>query len=194
LLYAQLAQYDEAEADFKTAERLDSQQSVSSYAMDLAEMQKNNSENAISQVRSQLKVHPDSALLHFLLAKLLTGESAESSGKVSDEALQSALLAVKLKPEMTEARDLLGTIYSSEGQYDLAIEQCRMALQSNPGDQTAIYHLIVALRHSNQPDQRAEIPVLVKRLAELQKAVRQEETDRKRFRLEEQPASPPLVH
>jgi hypothetical protein len=93
---------------------------------------------------------------------------------------------------MTEARDLLATIYAGGGQYDLAIEQCQLALKSDPGDQTAIYHLIVAYRHSGQADQRAKIPVLVKQLADLQKTARQKETERKGFRLvEEQPAPRP---
>jgi tetratricopeptide (TPR) repeat protein len=194
LLYAQMAQYDKAEADFKTAERLDAKQSISAYALDLAELEKNNSEGALAQIRAQLKLHPESALLHYLLAKQLSSQmsnsSAEAASKVSDEAQQAALQAVKLKPDMTEARDLLATMYTDSAQYGLAIEQCRLALQTNPGDQTAIYHLIVALRHAGSEEQRAEIPALVKRLAELQKVSRQQETDRKRFKLEVQSAPP----
>jgi hypothetical protein len=61
-------------------------------------------------------------------------------------------------------------------------------LQYSPTDQSAIYHLIVALRHSEQPGQRDEIQALVKRLSQLQEASRQQLTDRKRFQLvEEQP-------
>jgi tetratricopeptide (TPR) repeat protein len=191
LLYAQLAQYDQAEADFKTAENLDAAQSVSSYAIDLAELQKNNTDNALSQIRSQLKLHPDSALLHYLLAKLLSSQGTGNDSTVSEEALQSALLAVNLKPDMVEARDLLASIYTSSGQYNLAIDQCRLALQSNSSDQTAIYHLIVALRHSGPGERRGEIQSLVKRLSELQTASRQQETDRKRFKIVEQEPVPP---
>jgi tetratricopeptide (TPR) repeat protein len=192
LLYAQIAQYDQAEADFKTAEHLDSMQSISSYAIDLAELQQNNAGSALSNIRAQLKNHPDSALLHYLLAKLLSTQGADANSKVSAEALHEALLAAKLKPDMTETRDLLATIYASTEQYNLAIEECRLALQSNPGDQTAIYHLIVAYRHSGNADQRAQIPVLVKQLADLQKTARQKETERKGFKLvEEQPGARP---
>lgn len=194
LLYAQLAQYDKAEADFKTAERLDAKQSISAYALDLAELQQNNSASALEQIRAQLKLHPESALLHYLLAKQLSSQIAEAGSggdtKVSDEALQAALQAVKLKPDMTEARDLLASMYTDSAQYGPAIEQCRLALAANAGDQTAIYHLIVALRHAGSDEQRAEIPGLVKRLAELQKVSRQQETDRKRFKLEVGTAPP----
>ncbi len=190
LLFAQMAQYDRAEADFTTAEHMDSKLSITSYAIDLAELQKNNSANSLPQIRAQLKRHPDSALLHFLLAKLLSSSGSDADSKVPEEAIRSALLAVKLKPDLTEARDLLASMYSRSGQYDLAIEQCRLALQTNPSDETAIYHLIVALRHSGQTEQRNEIPALVKRISELQAASRKLETDRKRFTFVEQQTAP----
>jgi tetratricopeptide (TPR) repeat protein len=190
LLYAQLADYDEAEAAFRTAGRLDSRQSVSSYALDITEIQKNHSEETIANLRSQLKAHPNSALLHYLFAKLVVSAGNDSDTKLSAEALQSALLAVKLKPDMTEARDLLAIIYTDSNQFALAMEQCRLALKSNPDDQTAIYHLILALRHSKQPEDRAEAAALVKRLGELQKIGRQNETNRKRFKLVEQEPAP----
>ena len=190
LLYAQLAQYDEAEADFSTAERLDSAQSLSSYAIDLTELQRNHPDKALLEVRSQLKAHPDDAFLHFLLAKLLTNQESDTDKEISGEAIRSALRAVKLKPDLVEARDLLASMYTRSGQYNLAIEQCRLALRYSPSDQTAIYHLIVALRHSGQSGRREEIPTLVKRLSDLQQASRQDESGRKRFKLvEQQPVS-----
>jgi tetratricopeptide (TPR) repeat protein len=194
LLYAQLASYDNAEADFKTAERLDSSQSLSSYASDIAKLQKNlaektSPETALLELRSQIKAHPENPLLLGLLAKLLTSEGTDADGKASDEAVQAALQAVKLKPDFVEARDILASIYNRTGQYSLAIEQCRLALKYSPSDRVAIYHLIVALRHSGEAGQRDEIQALVKRLSDLQQASRQDETDRKRFKLvEEQPA------
>ena len=54
ILYAQLAQYDKAEADFKRVEQLDSAQSISSYAGDLTEVMKNNPDQALAKVRTQL--------------------------------------------------------------------------------------------------------------------------------------------
>jgi tetratricopeptide (TPR) repeat protein len=195
LLYAQLASYDKAEADFKTAERLDAKQGLSSYASDLAKLQRNladktSSEDSLAEVRAQLKLHPDNPLLHCLLAKLLTSEGSDMDSKVSDEAIQSALTAVKLKPDFVEARDILASIYTRTGQYNLAIEQCRLALKDSPTDRIAIYHLIVALRHSSEAGQREEIEALVKRLSDLQQTSRQLETDRKRFKLVEQRPAP----
>lgn len=184
LLYAQLAQYDNAEADFRKADQLDSAQSLTSYAIDLAEIARNNPDKALSDVRAQLKAHPDSPSLHYLLAKLLWRE-----GGTSDEAMKSAFAALKLKPDMVEARDLLADIYIRSEKYDSAIEQCRLALKDAPSDQSAMYHLIIALRHSGPEGQR-EIPVLVKQLSDLKQTARQLETEKKRFQLVEKKSPP----
>jgi tetratricopeptide (TPR) repeat protein len=193
LLYVQLSEFDKAENDFNTAERLDSKQGLSGYAKTLEELQKNlsgmnPSDNVLTEIRSQLKSHPDNPLLYCLLAKVLTSEGSESDSNVPDEAIRSALMAVKLKPDLVDARDILANIYTRTGQYDLAIEQSRLALQYSPSDRIAIYHLILALRHSGHKEQRDEIQALVKRLADLQQSARELETEKKRYKLvEEQP-------
>jgi tetratricopeptide (TPR) repeat protein len=197
LLYGQLAEFDKAEADFNTAERLDGKQSISLYAKDIVEFQRDMSDKthpdkalSISEIRAQLRAHPDSALLHFLFAKLLVNEDSDTGIKVTDEAMSSALLAVKLQPDMVQARDLLASMYMSSGQYSLAIGQCRRALEYAPTDRSALYHLIIALRHSGQSGQRDEIQALVKRLSDLQQVSLQQETARKRFKLLEQQPDP----
>ena len=90
LLHAKEAEYDKAEADFARAGQLDATQSMSSYAADLAEMQKNNPREALSWVQQQLRAHPDSALLHFLLAKL--------KSRTQDAHLAENLLSSKVRP------------------------------------------------------------------------------------------------
>lgn len=197
LLYGQLAEFDKAEADFNTAERLDGKQSISLYAKDIVEFQRDMSDKthpdkalSISEIRAQLRAHPDSALLHFLFAKLLVNEDSDTGIKVTDEAMNSALLAVKIQPDLVQARDLLASMYMSYGKYGLAIEQCRLALQYAPSDRTALYHLIIALRRSGQSGERDEIEKLVKRLSDLQQSGLQQETARKRFKFVEQPSAP----
>jgi tetratricopeptide (TPR) repeat protein len=189
LLYAQLAQFDLAEDDFKKAEQLDSAQSLSSYALDLAELERNNPDKALLEVRSQLKAFPDSPLLHYLLAKLLWDQRSGVESHTSDEAMKSAFQALKIKPDMVEARDLLANMYIRSEQYKLAIEQCRLALHDDPSDQSAMYHLIIALRYSGPEGQR-EMKTLVKQLSELKQTSRQLETERKQFQLIEQEPPP----
>ncbi len=188
LLYAQLAQYDKAEADFNKVEQLDAGQSLSAYAADLTEVQKNNPAQALSHVRLQLKDHPDSPLLNYLLAELLMNQAPAAGSEPFKEAMKATLLAVKLKPDLFGARDLLASMYMRSNQYALAIEQSRIALQLAPSDETAMYHLIISLRHSGHSD---ELQPLVKRLSELHQQSLKQETDRKRFRLVEGTPPPP---
>jgi len=188
LLHAQLAEYDAAESDFKKAEQLDSTQSLSSYALDLSEMQKNNPERALAQVQSQLKAHPDSPLLNFLLAKLMMNQTSAADSAAFRQAMDSAKRAVKLKPDLVDAHDLLASMYMSSGQYDLAIEQSRIALKYAPADEAATFHLVISLRHVGQKE---ELPALVRRLSQLHQDSLKKETDRKRYRLELVQAPPP---
>ena len=190
LLYVELADFDRAEADFTRVEQLDSDKGLGSYAIDLTEVQRNNPDQALAKVRSQLKLAPNDPLLNFFLAQSLMNKSPDPGSADFNEALRSALKAVKLKPDYVPARDLLASIYVHSGQYNLAIEQCRIALQQAPSDETATYHLLMALKHRGGSD---ELPVLAKRLAQLHRESLQRENERKRFRLVEaqDPASNP---
>lgn len=180
VLHAQLAQWDNAEADFKIAGQLDSTQSIGAYAGDLTILQKNDPDKALVRVRAQLKVHPESPLLHILLAQLIMNQTPESQSAAFKEAMQEAMIAVKSKPDLVEAHNLLASMYMSLNQYDRAIKECRTALQYDPANESAMYHLIISLRHSGHND---ELPQLVKRLSELHQESLRRETDRKRFRL-----------
>jgi hypothetical protein len=65
--------------------------------------------------------------------------------------------------------------------------QSRRALQENPSDQEALYHLIQALRKNKDP--KGELPALVKRLAEVRQQSRSTEAAQNRYKLYE-PAAP----
>jgi tetratricopeptide (TPR) repeat protein len=180
VLYAQMAQWENAEADFKRAEELDSTQSIGAYAGDLSILQKNDPDKALLRVRAQLKVHLESPLLHLLLAQLIMNQTPQPESPAFKEAMQETLLAAKSKPNLVEAHNQLATMYMSLGQYHRAIKECKTALQYDPANETAMYHLIISLRHSGQND---ELPPLVKRLAELHKESLRHESERKSFRL-----------
>lgn len=190
MLYAQLGEYDPAEADFSKAEELDSKQGLSFYAADLSQMQRNRPDEALAQVRSQLKADPESPLLNLLLAKLIMNQTPDPGSASFNEAMRAVLLAIDRKPDLVDARDLLASMYMSSGDYDHAIEQCRLVLQSAPADESATYHLMISLRHKGEKN---ELPALVKRLAELHQESLKAETDRKRYRLVEE-SPPPTDH
>jgi two-component SAPR family response regulator len=82
---------------------------------------------------------------------------------------------------------VLAKLYLQAGNYSAAAEQCRKALDQDPQDQTALYHLIQALRKTG--DQR-EIPDLLKRLALLRKQTAHEESQRYQYKLVEGDTQP----
>lgn len=180
LLYVELAQFDKAEADFLQVEKLSSFQALGSYALDLVEVQKNNPEQALAAVRSQLKAHPDDPLLNYFLAQLLMNHSPDAQSELFAEATRAALKAEKFKPDYVPAHDLLASIYLHAERYPDAIEECRTALRYDPSDETATFHLLMALKHSGQTE---ELPALSKRLAQLHRESLQRENQRKSFRL-----------
>jgi tetratricopeptide (TPR) repeat protein len=181
LLHAQLAEYDAAETDFRTAEKLGTAQSLAAYAIDLSEMERNNPDKALLQVQSQLKFQPENPLLNYLLAKLLMNRSPTTESATLKRARNAVELAIKLKPDLVDAHNLLADMDMTEGHYEAAIEQSRIALRYAPDDETATYHLVIAYRHTGHKE---ELPELVKHLSQLHQDSLKKETDRKRFRLE----------
>ena len=98
------------------------------------------------------------------------------------EAMRSAQQAVKLRPALGPARGVLAKLYLQNGQFPEAAEQCRKALEIDPKDQTAVYHLIQALRKT---DRKREIPELLKQLASLRQQATNEEREQYRYKLVE---------
>jgi lipoprotein NlpI len=100
-------------------------------------------------------------------AEILVQQGVNPGSPQFHLALDSARQAVRRRPEMTLARNLLGTLCLSEGDFQAAAEESRQVLKINPGDETALYHLILALRRAGY---EAELPGLLKRLAQLHEA------------------------
>jgi tetratricopeptide (TPR) repeat protein len=183
VLYVQLAQYDKAEADFEAADALNPGQSVGSAAEGLAAVQQNDPERALSTVRAKLARKPNDAFLLYLQAQILTERGPDPDSAEFHEALKSAEKAISLRPSLVAARDILAKLYLQAGENAAAVEQSRKALNSDPKDQTALYHLIQALRKSGQTQ---GIPDLLKRLAALRIEGTKEESERNRYKLVEE--------
>ena len=183
ILYVQLAQYDKAEADFERADVLDPKQSIVSDAEGLAAVQENDPDRALAIVQQKLIKKPNDAFLLYSRAEILSQRGPDPGSREFHEAMGSAKKAVSLRPSLGEARDVLAKLYLQSGQTDAAIEQCRKALDIDPKDQTALYHLIQALRKSGRQD---DLPDLLKRLAELRLDGTRDENQRNRYKLVEE--------
>lgn len=182
ILYIQMADFDKGEADLETAERLDPKQTFSSDAQGLGELQEHNPDEALAAVRVRLKSHPGDAFLHYLLAQILIQRGAAVGSADFTEAIRAAERAEQLNPDLGPARDLLGDLFLKSGQIPKSIAQSRAALEADPSDQAALYHLVQALRNTSQKN---EIPALLKRLAALREETRKKEEAKNRYKLME---------
>lgn len=190
VLYVQLADFQSAEADFEKAEQLDPHQSVSSAALGLQaqEMYGNDPDQALATVRAQLSKRPDSALLWNTQASILADKGPSPDSAEFQLAVQSARKAVTLQPSLSSAHNILARLYLQAEQPGPAIEECREALRHSPNDQSALYHLIVALRKTGQ---MAEIPGLLQRLAQARRDATNAEAENYRYKLVIEPEVQP---
>jgi len=186
VLYVQLGQYDQADADFATAERLDPRQGLGSLARGLSQIQQNDFDNALVTVRKQLKTQTKNEFLYYLLAEILTSQGAQVGSPEFQEAIAAASRAVELKPDFALARDVLSKLYLESGQVDRAIEQCRLALRDDPLDATALYRLMRALQKSDKPGDADQIPALLSRFNQVRQQLSRKEDEEARYKLVEQ--------
>jgi tetratricopeptide (TPR) repeat protein len=180
VLYVQLAKYDEAQADFEKAYELDPNQSLSAAALGLAAAQQNDLDRALAKVQKSLVSKPNDAFMLYLQADILASKSAEPGTPDFQLALRSAQKAVTLQPSLGVARGVLAKLDLEAGHYHEAVEQCRKALETDPNDQTVVYHLIQALRKTGD---NKDIPDLLKRFAQLREQALKKDRDRYRYKL-----------
>jgi tetratricopeptide (TPR) repeat protein len=182
VLYVQLGKYTEAEDDFEKAEQLDPNRQIASVAKGLEQAEENDPARALSTVRSRLAKKPNDPYLLYMQADVLaqTGPAPGSANFIA--AVHSAKRAIALKPDFAGPHDVLAKLYLQAGENQAAIEQCREVLKVDPKDQTALYHLIQALRKTGNTK---EVEDLVKRLAELRAESTKKEMEHNRYKLVE---------
>jgi tetratricopeptide (TPR) repeat protein len=182
VLYVQLADYEKAQSDFEKAEQLDPAQGMSAAAQGMLseEQNQNNPDQALATVRSKLAKKPDDAFLLYLQAAILSKKSTEPGSLEFHQGVDSAKRAVDLQPSLTAAHNVLAKYYLDAGQNQLAANECRIVLEQSPSDQSALYHLVIALRKTGD---QAKIPDLLKRLATARLAATRDESERNRYKL-----------
>lgn len=180
VLYVQMARFDDAQADFEKADTLDPRHSFGAAALGLQAVQQHDPDQALNTVRQKLNKKPNDPFLLYLQADILSQKGPESNSPEFQTAVRSAAKAVLLQPTLVSAHDLLAKLYLQAGENEKAVQQCRKALDNDPKDQTAVYHLIQALRKTGQKE---ELPALLKRLAQLRQQATEEERERNRYKL-----------
>ena len=185
ILYVQMDDQENSRRDFQRAEQLDPELEYGHGMQGLADLQMNHLSQAEADVRSQLSKAPKNAFLWYLLSEILTRKGASSGTPQFQEAVTSAERAVQLRPDFPLARNILGRLYLDEGRTDDAIKQSRLAFEEDStgqSAQTALYHLIAALRKNGNRD---EIPSLARKLTDLREQLRAKEMAERRYALVE---------
>lgn len=180
VLYVQLGQYDKAETDFEKAYELDPSQSLSAAAQTLAAAQQNDFDRALTKVQQSLARDPNDPIMLYLQADILAARNADPGTPEFQLAVRSARKAIALRPSLGSARGVLAKLYLKSGRYAEAVEQCRKALDSDPNDQTVVYHLIQGLRKTGKTE---EIPGLLKKLADLREQALKKDKERYKYKL-----------
>ncbi len=182
VLYVQLAEFDRAEADFEKAEQLDPRQGLSAAAQGMVAEERNQNDpgQALATVRAKLAKKPGDAFLWYLQAAILSQKAPDPGSTEFNQGLTSAQKAVSLDPSLTAAHNVLAKFYLDSGQNALAVKECRLVLEQSPADQTALYHLVIALRKTGE---QAEIPELLKRLAKARQDATRQEAERNRYKV-----------
>lgn len=183
VLYVQLADYDHAETDFEKADKLNPHLGASGVARGMLEEQKDDLDKALALVRAKLKQQPNDPQLLYVLADTIVQKNPDANSPEFDEAVAAVRKAVRLQPNLVNARDTLAKLYLQEGKIEPAIEESRASLHYDAADQVALYHLIVGLRKTGNT---SALPELSKRLAELRLKATREEQEHNRYKLVEQ--------
>ena len=151
------------------------------------EHNQNDPDQALATVRAKLPKKPDDAFLLYLQAAILSQKSAEPGSPEFQAGSKSAKRAVSSTAFAYCGAQCLAKYYLDSGQTAEAAKECRLVLEQSPSDQTALYHLVMALRKT---DDQSEIPDLLKRLAEARRTATREEGERNRYKLVVTPSAP----
>jgi tetratricopeptide (TPR) repeat protein len=192
VLYVQMGQFNEADADFQKANTVEPAQNIGTVARGISLVQENELGRSLETVRERLKQAPNDPILNYLLAEVLIRRGVRPGTPEFEEAEQAARRAVHNKPDFALAYDVLSVLYLRAGQTSQAVDVARLALKADPEDSAAVYHLIVCLR--KEGDKR-ELAQLVKKLAEISTKERERTTAVNRYKLVEEAArSAPSTH
>jgi tetratricopeptide (TPR) repeat protein len=182
MLYVQLSDYEKAQSDFDRAYKLDPKASLTAAAQGLTAVQQNDFSSALAGIQDKLRARPNDPILLYMQADVLTEQDPQPGTTEFNTAMSSAKKAVSLNPSLGPAHTVLAKLYMAADKYPEAASECRKALENDPSDQTALYHLVRALRKT---DQKGQIPELLNQLAALRQQAAHRKREENRFKLVE---------
>jgi tetratricopeptide (TPR) repeat protein len=166
VLQVQLSNYDAAVADFEKAHALDPRLSFVEDAMGMIRSQQHDWAGSLEIFQQQAAKHPQDPLLQYLYAEALAHDNGNDTEQNTARAIAAVKKALEQEPGYQPARDLLCTLLLKTNRYTEVIDQARIALKSDPTDQSALYQEIQAQRRLGNKE---AIQPLVSRLEELKR-------------------------
>ena len=188
ILYTQMSEVPSAIRDFETAHTIDPKMSIAVDAMGIISRQEHHPDESLRIFRSEAQLHPEDALLQYLLAQALS-ELGESSAGAAKEAIASARRSIALNPEYQPAYDLLTMLCLRSGEVTEALSQAELAAAHDPEDATALYQLLLAKRRAGQQEGLKELSERISRLHQTQN---NERLDTPGYKLEDSVPRPDL--
>ncbi len=176
VLLVQLSKTAAAIRDFDHAHQLDPKLSAAMDAIGVLQEQQHDDAASLALFRRQAVLHPNDALLQFLLAEALS----EQSGGSMSEAIAAAVRASALEPMYRPALDLLATLYLRVGKLAPAVHEAEKALALDADDAQALFTEIRAKRRLGDSSGIAE---LSQRLARAQQANQADARRQNRYQL-----------
>jgi tetratricopeptide (TPR) repeat protein len=191
VLYVQVGSYQQADEDFQRANALQPGQNFGTLARGISMMQQNKVGQSLEILRSRLKQSPTDPALNYALTEALLRKGVEPGTPEFREAKNAAQTAVLHQPNFALAYDALSVLDLNAGLVSEAAGADRLALQADPDNFSAAYHLLLCLRKGGNQE---EVRELAKKIAAMSAARARAAAGNRFLMAEEAPAataSPP---
>jgi tetratricopeptide (TPR) repeat protein len=155
--YAQLGQYDLAEADFTSAAQIEPDQPHSTIAMSLLYSDRNQLDKERALLTNQLKITPKDPVANYLLADLMIRSGVLPDQPAFQEAKNYLSISLASKPDSAEAQILMGHLLEQENNSSEAIKHYGVAVKLEPDNRSALDREFILLRKLHRNDEAAQV-------------------------------------
>ncbi|HEY1807044.1 MAG TPA: tetratricopeptide repeat protein [Acidobacteriaceae bacterium] len=155
--YAQLGNYDKAEADFKAAARIQPDQPHSTIAMSFIYSDRRQVDKEKQLLLNQLRITPEDAVTNYLYADLLIRLGAEPGQTAFQQAKKHLAISLRSRPDSVEAQVLMGRILEQENDPAGALNHFESALKVDPDNQAALNQELLVLRKLHRRDETDKV-------------------------------------
>jgi Flp pilus assembly protein TadD len=135
---------DDAETEFRVAEKLAPETGLPSVAVAIVALEKKEPERAIAVLRRRREQHGGDYRVDWLLGEALMQQGSD------EEAVPLLREAARLNPETAQPRILLGKLLEKSGHTGEATRCFEEAHRLDPADRWAAYHLAMLYRKAGK--------------------------------------------